>query len=268
MEKNETVKFSIVVVTLNAEKEIEVTMDSIQSQCYENYEVIVKDGMSKDNTLKYIPNDCRYRIYNKKDTSVYDGMNQAIEYIRGTFVIFLNAGDTFYDEFVLDKIAGFIKQNKIEIPCVLYGDYARNNRVNYQKRKLNGFFLYRKPLCHQSIVYHREIFKHNRYNTDYKISADHELTLRLWKNNVPFVHLGQVVCRYKGEGLSETKNGIKLAVEEKRKAIIKYYSKSEIMRYDMIMKLSFPRIRAWIISKDSPKVVRHLYRLLVNVTSR
>lgn len=265
----ESIKFSILVVTLNAEKEIVETLDSIRMQSYKNYEVIIKDGMSKDNTLKSIPDDPRFKIYSKKDCSVYDGMNQAIDYATGEFILFLNAGDAFFNSSVLEEINKFIILNNITGACVLYGDYSRGkNSVQYQKRKLNDFFLYRKPLCHQSILYHKSLLQNYKYDTSYKISADHELTLRLWKDNIPFIHTEQVICQYIGGGLSETENGRKLAIREKREALLKYYSRTEIIEYDLIMKLSFKRIREWILSPNSPAFLRNLYRIIRNRTSK
>ena len=92
-----TPKFSILVVTLNSALEIDRTIKSVKSQTYSNYEVIVKDGKSKDNTLLFIPKDERYRVYVKEDKSVYDGMNQALDMAKGEYIIFLNAGDMFYE---------------------------------------------------------------------------------------------------------------------------------------------------------------------------
>lgn len=266
---NENTKFSILVVTLNAEKVIKNTLASILSQTYDNYEVIIKDGLSLDNTLEYLPADSRFYVIQKKDRSVYDGMNQAIDYIKGDYVLFLNAGDTFYDSKVLEKVNEFIINNKILKPVILYGDYANSkNKIIYQKRRLNSFFLYRRPLCHQSILYHQAIIKKERFNIEYKISADHELTLRLWKSNIPFIHLGYIICRYEGGGMSESIEGKQIAVYEKRCAIQKYYSKSEILKYDLIMQLSFSRIRGWILSDNSPACIRKLYYTIVNLLSK
>lgn len=264
-----TTKFSILVVTLNAETGIEETLLSIKNQSYGNYEVIIKDGKSTDNTLMYIPDEDRFKVYIEKDESVYDGMNQAMEYIQGDYAIFLNAGDAFFDDRVLERVDKFIQEKNIIQPCVLYGDYSRGkNSVQYQKRKLNSFFLYRKPLCHQSILYHKSILQKNKYNLNYKISADHELTLRLWKSGVPFIHTEQVICQYIGGGMSETPEGKKLAVMEKREAILKYYSKTEVIIYDLIMKMSFVKVREWILSSNSPNVFRRFYRILRNQLSK
>lgn len=54
MGENMTPKFSILIVTLNAASEIQKTIQSVKDQTYSNYEVVVKDGKSKDGTLSYV----------------------------------------------------------------------------------------------------------------------------------------------------------------------------------------------------------------------
>ena len=87
--------FSVVVVSLNAEKLIRSTLDSVLSQTFEDYEVIVKDGLSTDGTVNQIPSDDRIRVFVQKDTGIYDAMNQATSFTRGKYVLYLNCGDVF-----------------------------------------------------------------------------------------------------------------------------------------------------------------------------
>ena len=260
------IRFSILIVTLNAEKEIQITIESICKQIYKNYEVIVKDGNSEDKTLYYVPNDVRFRIVKEKDNSVYDGMNQAIQLARGEFLLFLNAGDYLYNQNVLQQINEYINNREIDIPCVLYGNYSRGGEyIQNQKRILTNFLLYRRPLCHQSMFYHRDIFKQGeQYNIDYKISADHDLTLRLWKQKIPFYHTGLVVCQYRGGGLSETVLGLALAKKEKKQIQRNYYSRIERLKYDAIILFSFACFRSWIDSQKSPAFLRDMYRAIRN----
>lgn len=261
-----TPKFSILVVTLNAALEIERTIKSVQSQTYSNYEVIVKDGKSKDNTLLFIPKDERYRVYVKEDKSVYDGMNQALDMAKGEYIIFLNAGDMFYEPDTLKKVEEYIEKNNIKGKCVLYGDYSRNGEfIQLQKKNLDDFYLYRSPLCHQSIFYSRDIFENQvRYDTKYKISADHDLTLKIWKNNIPFYHLGTIVCTYKGAGISETRTGLNTAKREKAEIVKKYYSGTHRIVYNFIIACSLSSVRAWMVSNKSPEFVRKGYRKIRN----
>jgi len=84
------VTFSIIVVSLNAEKTIGITLNSILEQTCTDYEIVIKDGKSKDNTLGMIPENEKIRIYSESDRSVYDAMNQALDYAKGKFIIFMN----------------------------------------------------------------------------------------------------------------------------------------------------------------------------------
>lgn len=259
--------FSVVIVTLNAEKEIEHTIKSIQNQTYSDFEVVVKDGGSKDSTLMKVPNEDRYRIYIIEDCSVYEGMNQAVELAKGNFIIFLNAGDAFATNNTLSEVSEFIYRNKIEnSKCILYGNYYRkNDGLQNQPVVLSDFYLYRRPLCHQSLFYSRKLFaEFGEYNTDIKISADHEYTMRLWKARIPFLHIKNVVCIYEGGGISESSVGWKTAIEERKTIRMKYYSKMSRIKYETILRLSFSGIRAWLDSESSPRFLNKIYISLRN----
>ena len=80
-------RFSIITVSLNAETLIERTLSSILKQSFSDYEIIIKDGMSIDQTIQYIPDDTRIKVYVKPDNGIYDAMNQAIDKSSGDYLI-------------------------------------------------------------------------------------------------------------------------------------------------------------------------------------
>lgn len=259
--------FSIIIVTLNAEKEITETLKSIENQSVNDYEVIIKDGGSCDGTLDKIPTDEKYHVVKRQDKSVYDGMNQAIEYARGNFIFFLNAGDSFYNGDVLDSITKFILKNQYQNEaCVIYGNYSRKHEyIQNQPVVLTPFYLYRRPLCHQSIFYNRKLFEiYGKYDLHYKISADHDFNMKLWTSKVPFHHVGVVVCTYLGEGISESRTGKEKALEERNKIRIKYYSFRKRLEYNFIISISFSSLRAWLDSSNSPTLLNKLYVIFRN----
>ena len=94
-------KFSIVTVCYNAGDKLHETIATALQQTYENFEIIIKDGLSKDDSLQRVPEDERIFVYSYKDQGIYDAMNQALKEITGDYVYFLNCGDSFYDENVL-----------------------------------------------------------------------------------------------------------------------------------------------------------------------
>lgn len=102
--------FSIVVVSLNPGDRLKKTLESIVEQTCPDYEVILKDGGSKDGSLGTLKDAGFFETYpqikvvEQKDKSIYDGMNQAVTYATGNYIQFLNCGDYFYDKTVLEKV--------------------------------------------------------------------------------------------------------------------------------------------------------------------
>ena len=95
--------FSVIVTALNAGEKLMQTVDSVLSQSFPDYEIIVQDGGSKDGSADFLDapeyaQDGRIRLFSEPDTGIYDGMNKAIGRIRGSFVLFLNCGDLMYDD--------------------------------------------------------------------------------------------------------------------------------------------------------------------------
>ena len=97
---------SIITITYNEEKYLEKTIQSVINQNYKNFEYIVIDGNSTDNTVniikKYKNNiDC---YINEKDSGIYDAMNKGINKANGRWINFMNGGDTFANNSVLKNL--------------------------------------------------------------------------------------------------------------------------------------------------------------------
>ncbi|MBO6298375.1 MAG: glycosyltransferase, partial [Lachnospiraceae bacterium] len=71
-------RFTIIVVSLNAGEELKKTVDSVLTQTYKDYEILVKDGGSEDGSTELLPENERIRIITQPDCSIYDAMNQAV----------------------------------------------------------------------------------------------------------------------------------------------------------------------------------------------
>lgn len=101
--------FSVVVVALNPGEKWRGTLQSIFAQKYNDFEIIYKDGRSRDGSwealLAEYGADSRLRSFQEADKSIYDAMNQALDQVSGKYVLFLNCGDFFYDDRVLERTA-------------------------------------------------------------------------------------------------------------------------------------------------------------------
>ena len=252
--------FSVIVVSLNAGSLIGHTVRSALSQTCDDYEIIVKDGKSTDDTLTHIPQDNRIKIYSEPDKSLYDAMNQAISYSSGRYLIFMNCGDTFASETVLDDVRNAVKDGDYGM---IYGDYQRDGIVKKQPENLTRFNMYRTILCHQSVFFNGRILRDKKkYDTRYKILADYDLEQDMAKTSKS-VHVDTVVCNFLGGGLSETKEGLKQKNKDRKDIIASHYSVPQRMRYCVLWHLTFPLIRRKLSGSRNEKV-RERYQSLVN----
>lgn len=259
------VKFSIITVCLNAEDTIKQTVDSVLSQTYTNYELIIKDGESSDKTLEMIPHSDVIRVYSQKDKSLYDAMNQAIDFSKGDYLIFMNAGDTFFDNEVLEKVSDFIGENREDI---YFGDYYRNGVAVEQPSALSAFTLFRNPLNHQSMFFRRGIqLDQNWYDLKYQILADYDFTVRAFANGKRFMHMPIIVDNYEGNGISESQHGQTLNRNETA-LIRKKYFKAKYLLYMTVIFLTFPKLRQWLVKDSTPRVITKTYRIISNRINR
>jgi glycosyltransferase involved in cell wall biosynthesis len=173
--ENKMIKFSIITVCYNSENLIEETIKSVLNQKYKNFEYIIVDGGSSDNTLNIIK---EYKedvdvVVSESDRGIYDAMNKGLKLANGQFVNFLNAGDSFCSIDTLGLVEDKIKTET----KIISGDF---NLINFNKgikkkiktKKLNIENLKRDfKACHQAIFINHEIAPN--YDKSFKIRADY-----------------------------------------------------------------------------------------------
>lgn len=257
--------YSIIIVCLNAENTINNTISSVLNQTEDDYEIIVKDGLSVDKTLDCIPKDPRIKIYSEKDSGIYNAMNQAITHINGEWLFFLNCGDKFIDNSILKILTNYIKKNKISSSkCIIYGDYIRKNEYVKQTSKINDFTLFRTPITHQTMFFSSDIFIERKYDESYIIRADHELTIASYRDGVTFQYINSAICDYQGDGFSERKDIKKTRDLEFKRIKEKYFDFKQQIVYSLIIFLSMRKLRGYLNSDNSPRIIRKAYRKFSN----
>lgn len=222
-------KISIITATYNSAATVSDTLESVLRQNYKNYELIIKDGGSKDDTLEicrsYEPAfDGRMKIISCPDKGLYDAMNQGIKAATGDVVGILNSDD-FYTSFdVLMAIARQFERTP-EIDAVYgdihYVDWDDTTRLKryYSSRLFRpGWMRLGFMPAHPSFYCRKRVYENFRlnvssidgwkgetdcayFNTTYKIAADFECLLRMlycgkistayiWKDFVTMRHGG------------------------------------------------------------------------------
>ena len=248
-------KFSIVVVSLNPGDKLKKTLQSILMQDFTDYEVIVKDGGSKDGCLERAAeelDDPRIHLYTEKDKSIYDGMNQAVSHAQGEYIYFLNCGDKFYDKKVLGKIAGEIAVVEKKEPGkrhIFYGDIfgEKNGEHITPAPKITGFTCYRNVPNHQSCFYSATLCKEKPFEIRFKIRGDYEHFLWcFYKAEADMVYIKTPIAYYEGGGYSESRENIARSKAEHREITAKYMSRKELFRYRAVMLLTLAPLRTFM----------------------
>lgn len=253
------IKFSVIVVCLNAGEKLLKTVDSILTQSYENFEVIVKDGMSADGYVEKLPTDSRIKVVRQKDKSIYDAMNQAISLAGGDYMLFLNCGDYFYDKKVLEKVAAWIATDKASSE-IYYGDIY--NRIVGAKivsnPHINAFACYRNIPCHQACFYGRKLMQRRNYEPKYKVRADYDHFLgSYFEDGVRPVSMQIMIASYEGGGYSETKENLERSAREHEEIVKKYMSRGQILKYKLLLALSLAPLRTKIAQSDKLSGIYH-----------
>ena len=234
-------KISIITITLNDLENLKNTTKSILSQNYNDFQWIIKDGNSTDGTKEFIQQltqtNKNIEYINKKDSSLYDAMNQALPYIKGTYTLFLNGGDVFASPDTLQKVSMHIK-NKGEYDFI-YGDNIDVNQKGleiYKNARNISYLKHSLPTSHQAIFYKSSIIKKYKYQSKYSIAADYALTAQIYYDgNSSYKKLDFAICKFYLDGTSFINRKdlldqgydihIRIVKNNKALAKIKYYKR-------------------------------------------
>lgn len=218
------ITFSIITVSFNAGSTLARTIRSVASQTYNTIEYFIIDGGSQDNTHAIVNkySKCIDYYVSEKDEGIYDAMNKGIKKATGDYILLLNADDYLVHEQTIAKVADFISHSK-KYP-VIYGDVIKsgNRGKRYKKASdnlcIHDFFV--MPLYHPALLVRNDIYQQfGFYDTNYRLAADYEFCLRLFKQGVRFKKMDIPVSVFSTGGRSEVDLE---AWHEMRKAMVSH----------------------------------------------
>ncbi len=197
--------FSIVTVVLNDRSGFLKTMNSVKQQTFKAFEWIVVDGGSSDGTIDLIKSaDCVSDWISEHDSGIYDAMNKGIAKSSGDYLVFLNAGDSFSDEKVLDRVDGLISINN-NVDIVFGGAnliFPGGKSVYREPRNIKRYIWHGVPANHQATYFSKKIIQHNHYDSRYKICGDYYLVAKLYTTGVKAIYLNLPLANFEVGGMS------------------------------------------------------------------
>ncbi len=182
---------SVITVCYNAEACIKATLQSMEKQGKGEWEYIVIDGGSQDNTLKIINSfkGLVDALIVESDHGIYDAMNKGLALAKGRYVYFLNAGDSFYRSKVLSEIVLIGKSTQA---LIIFGDLKTSVQHIKTQRLLNKSY---RGIPHQACFFERE--KIDLFDLKYKVCADFKQYIQA-KNQPEFssFHVPFIIANY------------------------------------------------------------------------
>lgn len=183
---------SIITATFNSAKTLKDTIQSVLRQTNKDFEYLIIDGGSTDETIDIVKSyesefSGRLKWVSEKDEGIYDAMNKGIKMASGDVVGILNSDDYFTSDDILQTVDNAFKSHEID---AIYGDihFIRDGNPQkciryYSSRMFRPFWLrFGFMPAHPSFYCKREVFeKAGLYSLDYKIGADYEMMVRLFK---------------------------------------------------------------------------------------
>lgn len=169
--------FSIVTVCLNSARTIRDTVQSVSNQRSVTVEHIVKDGGSNDSTLAIVrETNPKVKVIEKKDSGIYDAMNQGFSEGCGEFVAFLNSDDYYPKEDVLSSVLKVFRETSADL---VFGDIQMIDGVGNVCRTWRGESLEFGSLGgmqmpHPAVFVRRGLYSGDNlpFDPTYRISAD------------------------------------------------------------------------------------------------
>ncbi len=202
--KNMNKKISIITPVFNNEKTIEKCILSVKNQDYNNIEHIIIDGGSTDGTVNIIK---KYeKLYNlkwisEKDQGVGDAMNKGFNMASGNIFSWIDSDNFYLDNDFVSKIMKIHNEQIVDIVitnCLSNHEGSKNNfLINPKIPTFNSLLNVGNTLTPECVFFDKDLFfKSGGFNLSFKLLADYDLWLRIFKLNPKCIKINEVSIVY------------------------------------------------------------------------
>ena len=209
--RTNTMKVTLITVTLNSEKYLEESILSVIGQDYKNIEHIIIDGKSTDGTLAIIEKykDHIAQSVSEKDYSMYDAINKGMRMATGDIIGTLNSDDVLASTDVISKIVASFELKDVD---AVYGDllYVDQDDTSKVLRKWKGGEFNKNKFCygwmpaHPTFYFRRKLLDTcGYYETHFFSAADYEFMTRyLYYYKVSAAYIPKLIVKMRNGGMS------------------------------------------------------------------
>lgn len=269
---------SIVTINFNNLEGLRKTTESVLSQTWHDFEWIIIDGGSTDGSKELIEETAKKLASSdfnplsywccESDNGIFNALNKGTQKASGQYVNFLNSGDVYTGQDVLERV---FKDKAFDCD-VIYGDWQdiANGKLLNKWSSGNPLTLKQELLqctCHQALFINTEKLKKDPYDETYKMMADWRKNIEWLIQGKTFVHVPVIVCYYDLTGVSssfdseEYKNEKKKMLEELFPPLLRPYYDCLTQNKDLIVSNYQKDINKEFAMLQKNCISRFFYRL-------
>lgn len=260
---------SIITINYNNQRGLSNTFQSIFEQTYKDFEFIVIDGGSSDGSKELIEqNEDRItRWISERDTGIYNAMNKGCKYASGEFVLFLNSGDTFFDNNVLANVLPHLTDAR----DLVFGDmnYVGTTYTwvkHYDSEKIDFDFFVRDTLPHQGTFIRRKLLdmQDGPYDESLKICADWKFFIfAAYKYNARIHHVPVTIANFLFDGLSSKKESKMIILSERLNVLMNDFEPDFLNSFSHLLDME----KSYMDLKKS-RIVKYYFNAKKKITGK
>lgn len=266
-------KYSIITVNFNNKEGLRKTIESVIHQTFRDFEFIIIDGGSTDGStdvLREYSAQINYWV-SEPDGGIYQGMNKGIQKATGEYLNFMNSGDCFYNQDVLQHVS----EKQLTSDIIVGKDYHYNAQTKQGfstilPPRISMLTFYIQTLPHQSSFFKRELFKNTLYDESLKIVADIKFYIqKICVEGCSVKRIDEVICRREPDGVSKSYNERRIA--EHQSVLAEFLPSGAMMDYKTLSQLDKTTTYKLLYLLETPKglkwttyFIKILFRIIKN----
>ena len=206
-------KFSVIIATYNSGKTLQASLDSLLLQTVTNFEIIIVDGLSSDNTIeivkdfeeKFKSKNISYFWLSEKDSGLYDAWNKAIAMAQGEWISFLGSDDYYLKNALETYNANITKDvNYMHSKVRLVDKKGKFIKILGEPLIAKNFFRYMK-IAHVGSFHHKNLFTKEKFSLNYKSASDYYFFLKNY-DIISSVYIEEITAVMQYGGISTNLN--------------------------------------------------------------
>lgn len=193
------------MASFNAEATISRAINSVLNQKNVRIELLIKDGSGTDRTSQIIESHLKGITWycSSPDQGVYDALNHCLDKATGDWIYIIGADDYLADDLVLRTLVD-LAEGAALVAGRIHNINRRHSAIpEFHSPRWGVQLLWRNTIHQQGVIYHSSLFGNFRFESRYKVLADYDFHLKLFRENNNAITTSMIVAHCEASGISK-----------------------------------------------------------------